>query len=93
MDESYAEVGARVVLGRHTSTDGSYGGLNWNSDMDLFVGKIATIKSIEGNDILGYLCCRVKGNNWNWRVQNMILASDIPLLTSEQKEKLNIHGY
>lgn len=92
MDETYAEVGVKVVLGRHTSTDGSYRGLNWNSDMDLCVGKIATIKSVEGNDSYGCLVC-VKEYGWSWRVQNMILASDIPLLTPEQKEKLQIHGH
>lgn len=90
MDETYAEVGTRVVLGRHTTVRG---GRNWHSSMDCFVGKITAITCIEGNDVNGCLVCSVKGNNWNWRVQNMILASDIPLLTSEQKEKLNIHGY
>lgn len=90
MDETYAEVGARVVLGRHTAVRG---GRNWTSDMERFVGQISTIEYIDGKDFYGCLMCGVKGNDWLWRVQNMILASDIPLLTSEQKERLNIHGH
>ena len=93
MDESYAEVGTKVVLGRHVlkqrlSSPGTSN--NWSDRMDEFVGKTATIDVVFNKDGCGCLLCKVKENNWYWRVENMILASDIPLLTDEQRARLGI---
>jgi hypothetical protein len=94
MDETYAEVGTKVVLGKHIPkpylVNPGLMNANWCSHMDTLVGKIATITGKSGKDGSGCLLCCVKENNWFWRVENMILASDIPLLTPEQKIKLRI---
>lgn len=93
MDESYAEIGTKVVLGRHVtkqllSSRGTSN--NWSNRMDEFVGMVTTITWVWSKDGCGCLLCKVEGNDWYWRVENMILASDIPLLTDEQRARLGI---
>jgi len=90
MDSTYAEAGTKVVLGKHVFKTDSRLSDNWDPQMDSFVGKMATIKEVSGIDDYGCVCCRVKEYGWVWRVENMILASDVPLLTPEQRAKLQI---
>ncbi len=75
MDSTYAEVGTRVII-----TDGGD-----------FVGKKATVTRGPLSQRSG-LCvvCFDNGVSYYWSVRKMILASDIPLLTPEQKRKLGI---
>ena len=91
MDESYAEVGAEVILGKHTR-DPVGCGINWNPYKDKYVGKKTVITKVRSRDLSGCLVCSVQCDNesWAWRVENMILASDVPLLTQEQRAKLRI---
>jgi hypothetical protein len=85
MDESYAEVGTEVILGRPKNNAPGY----WVRTMEPYVGGKATIISVH----LG-LCsvCYVDADmgRYYWRVEDMILASDVPLLTPGQKAKMRI---
>ena len=95
MDNTYAEVGTKVVLVRHVTKPRLSAGTsgfsdNWNSGMDRFIGTTATIVRAFGKDSCGCLLCNVKENGWYWRVESMILASDVPLLTPEQRARLGI---
>lgn len=89
MDNTYAEVGTEVVLGKHVCRSR---GEHWRSEKDQYVGKRTTITYVTGLDFSGCLCCAVSCDNsrWDWRVESMILASDVPLLTPEQKAKMRI---
>ena len=85
MDSTYAEVGTWVILGKHKRRPRA-----WCDCMDRYVGKKAQITSITECSN-GYLACIVAGYSTHpWRVEDMILASDVPLLTPEQKQQLNI---
>ena len=90
MEDVYAEIGTEVILGRHTRTGTCC--TNWYSQQELYVGRKARITRICGCDCIRALCCKVDVDDgvFPWRVENMILASDIPLLTSEQKAKMGI---
>ena len=85
MDESYAEVGTEVILGKHIHIPG--GGSNWNEEKEAYVGMKTTIIRIKSRDYADCLCCAVACDKgiWSWRVKNMILASDVPLLTIDEK--------
>ncbi len=90
MDESYAERGTEVILGRH-KRETVFGTDFCSPEMDPYVGRAAIIKeSFLCGD--GCLCCYVDIDDgvYYWRVEDMILASDVPLLTPEQKIKLGI---
>ena len=85
MDGTYAEVGVWVILGKHKGRPRS-----WCDCMDRYVGKKAQITRITRCSN-GRLACIVNGYSTHpWRVEDMILASDVPLLTPEQKRQLNI---
>jgi hypothetical protein len=91
MDESYAEVGTEVILGKHKRRT-IHNGHAWCPDcMDGFVGKKAKITRVT-RDSGGILICFVSRGpeNHTWRVEDMILASDVPLLTPKQKQELKI---
>ena len=87
MDSSYAEVGTEVILGRPKTDFRGY----WITEMEDHVGKRAKIQTTNIHRS-GYDVCYVDvdGGLCYWRVQDMILASDVPLLTPEQKRQLNI---
>jgi len=88
MDTSYAEKGTEVILGKHVNRSC---GTNWSDTMDLYVGCKTKIVRVTGKDYSGCLCCVVECDRSHfWRVENMILASDVPLLTPEQKVQLRI---
>ena len=89
MDESYAEIGTEVILGKHIERRAGY---NWVPEMDLYVGLRTQIARISGRDTSGCLVCRVQCDCrfWPWRVESMILASDVPLLTPEQRLQMKI---
>ena len=94
MDESYAEVGTEVILGKHVMRRR---GKNWTEAMDVYVGVKVKITGLsrgfsEHRDLSGCLCCKVDLDHGehDWRVESMILASDVPLLTPEQRAKLRI---
>ena len=80
MDSSYAEVGAEVILLDPNRI--------YQSPM---VGQKATINSypfvFSGNLVCSVACN--KRSFW-WRIQDMILASDVSLLTEQQKTQLKI---
>ena len=87
MDASYAEIGTWVILGKHKRF--GWDGFSWNSDMEKYVGQKTKIKHVYPDVIT--VCQVACDNGWYyWRVEDMILASDVPLLTPEQKEKLRI---
>ena len=88
MDASYAEIGTWVILGKHKRFVG-WDGFSWNPDMEKYVGQKTTIKHVY-HDVIT-VCQVACDRGWYyWRVEDMILASDVPLLTPEQKEKLRI---
>ena len=88
MDTSYAEVGTEVILGKHVRRSA---GTNWSEAMEQYVGCKTKIVRVTSPDYSGCLCCVVECDREHfWRVENMILDSDVPLLTSEQKAKLGI---
>lgn len=64
------EVGSVVILGRHDEVDGD---MNWNDDMDQYVGKAAKVTDLVGADASGCLCVSVEGNSFVWRVRNLRL--------------------
>lgn len=90
MDDTYAEVGAEVILGRHThkpwhtpvDTSNQDVVLNWMPAKEKYVGKKARIMWVRGHDLSGCLCCAVDvdGEAWSWRVESMYLASDEVLI-------------
>ncbi len=89
MDDTYAEVGVEVILGEHVPRSR---GANWNPGQELYVGRKTKITRVCGTDYSGCLCCYVEcdfGHN-DWRVENMILASDVPLLTPEDRVRRKI---
>jgi hypothetical protein len=87
MDSTYAEVGTEVILGKPKTDLHGY----WITAMEAHVGKRAKIQLVETH-WLGYQICYVDVDSGvcYWRVQDMILASDVPLLTPEQRQQLNI---
>jgi len=89
MDTSYAEKGTEVILGKHVRRSA---GPNWSEEMERYVGCKTKIVQVTSPDYSGCLCCVVEcdSGEYSWRVENMILASDVPLLTPEQKSKLRI---
>lgn len=70
MDQTYAEVGAEVILGK---------GRGWVPGMERFTGKKATITGFWGSENRH---CIVDLDNgaYVWCVQAMYLATDEPLL-------------
>ena len=89
MDSTYAEVGTWVILGKHNRRVDFYGwdfGFEWQPEMEQYVGRKTQIRITDGR--LCLVWC--DGGAYRWRVENMILASDVPLLTPEQKQQLNI---
>lgn len=90
MDDTYAEVGTEVILGKHTRVGNCC--LAWAEGKECYVGRKTRITMVVGKDCIGALCCRVQCDygKYRWRVENMILASDVPLLIPEQKIKLRI---
>jgi hypothetical protein len=92
MDESYAEVGTWVILGRHKRSVRGFG-TYWDSRMNQYVGRKTKIKHVCAFDDKIVLCQVACDNgHFLWRAEDMILASDVPLLTTEQKAKLGIRG-
>ena len=90
MDESYAEVGTKVILGKHRHTSRS-----WWCEMCMarYIGREAIIKNIRTASDKCVVCkVTINGDEVPhlWRAEDMILASDVPLLTPEQKTKLGI---
>ena len=90
MDESYAEVGTKVILGKHKRC--TRVGTAWcEGDMDAYVGSEATICAVfKATD--GCMACYIDidQGEYYWRAEDMILASDVPLLTPRQKRQLGI---
>ena len=83
MDVTYAEVGTWVILGRHTR-GGDCCEREWEDDMERYVGRQTQITRINCTIIPScYVSC--DGGKYYWRVQDMILASDVPLLTIDEK--------
>ena len=90
MDASYAEIGTWVILGKHKRED-RYLGLSWHPDMEKYVGKKTIIKAVfmrTGGIVICFVAC--DRGRFAWRAEDMILASDVPLLTPEQKAQLRI---
>ncbi len=78
MDPVYAEVGAEVVIAFHRQE------LYTISRPVVYVGRKTVIIRVGDND-----CgVRADGGYYWWPVRDMILASDIDLLTPEQKLKI-----
>jgi hypothetical protein len=91
MDDTYAELGTEVILGKHTykewhlpmrSTCSSNDRLNWSEGKERFVGQKTKITGIRGRDFSGCLCCSVvcDSGRFSWRVESMILASEEDLI-------------
>lgn len=72
--ESYGfiKVGSTVILGQHEDING---GDNWADEMEAFIGKEAVITELPGEDGQGFLCVRVKGNSYAWRVRDLALKN------------------
>ena len=92
MDSTYAEVGTHVILRKHKRLT-NYG-LDWiDGSMDKYVGQEAVIRDVfQAND--GCCVCYVdidQGYHY-WRVEDMILATDVPLLTPRQMAELGIES-
>ena len=70
--ETYGKiaVGSVVILGRHDEVDGD---MNWNDDMDKYVGKAVKVTELVGADASNCLCVSVEGNDFVWRVRNLRL--------------------
>ena len=90
MDSSYAEVGTEVILGKHKRR--TCFGIDWcDGVMDRYVGIKTTIRSVRMLSDGCLVCCvNADDGGVHWRVEDMILASDVPLLTPHQKRQLNI---
>ena len=90
MDESYAEVGTKVILGRHKRR--TRVGIAWcEGEMDAYVGSEATICDVfKATDDCMACYVDIDQGQYYWRAEDMILASDVPLLTPEQKRYLRI---
>ena len=92
MDESYAEIGTHVILGKHKRLT-NYG-TDWIDErMDEYVGKEAVIRDVfQATD--GCCVCYVDVDEgcYYWRVEDMILATDVPLLTPRQMAELGIES-
>jgi len=71
------QVGTAVILGRHSPVGGDD---NWSADMNVFVGRPATVTRLAGTDAQGCPGVRVDvdGGEWYWRIRDMQLASGIP---------------
>ena len=83
MDETYAEIGTEVILCKHKRRISPIG-YSWCD------GCMKT-KITEVFQRSGVLVCLVEnGTHHYWRVEDMILASDVTLLTPKQKRQLNI---
>lgn len=90
MDESYAEVGAWVILGRHKRYV-QWVGTYWDSRMDQYVGRKTKIKHVCAFSDKIVLCSVACDNgHFLWRAEDMILASDVPLLTEAEKTRRKI---
>ena len=88
MDTSYAEKGTEVILGKHVERSA---GTNWSDTMERYVGCKTKIVHVTSPDYSGCLCCVVECDREHfWRVESMILASDVPLLTPEQRLQMKI---
>ncbi|MBP8128806.1 MAG: proteasome accessory factor PafA2 family protein [Candidatus Hydrogenedentes bacterium] len=68
-------IGDRVVLGRHEPVGGSE---NWNSDMEQYVGRTATVLRIVGLDSSGCEVVRVDidQGRYVWRARNLTHAHE-----------------
>ena len=89
MDESYAERGTEVILGMHTR-NGRFG-LEWECAMERYVGRktrITNSRTFSDKTVF----CRVECDRGRflWRAEDMILASDVPLLTEAEKIRRKI---
>jgi hypothetical protein len=75
MKDKY-EIGDKVILGEHeslTMKSGTDTSKNWCADMDQYIGKVATITKVYGNDSFGLIAYNVdidKGQ-YVWRGVNM----------------------
>lgn len=88
MEVIYAEPGTEVILGRHTQ-DNRYAGLEWVYEMERFVGRKTKITALKRGRIPScYVEC--DGGEFYWRIGDMILASDVPLLTPEERVRRKI---
>lgn len=68
----FIKVGSTVILGRHEEVNGSD---NWTEAMDKYVDKEAVVTELAGADAQGFLCVRVKGNAYGWRVRDLTLKN------------------
>ena len=83
MEDIYATVGAEVIIGFHNST-------RYTGVMSKYVGFKTRIRSVYRTLYGRKLWCKVdadRRDEW-WPVCDMILASDIDLLTPEQKARV-----
>lgn len=66
-------VGTKVVLGRHTAVDGD---INWNDQMEPYIGKPATVTELSSVDMVGCPVVKVDLDQgmWSWRIRDMLLA-------------------
>ena len=89
MDDTYAEIGTEVILCKHKRRISPIG-FSWcDGCMDPLIGMKTKITEVFQRS--GVLVCLVEnGTHHYWRVEDMILASDVPLLTPKQKQQLNI---
>jgi hypothetical protein len=67
------KLGDMVRVGRHTPVDGM---TNWLEDMDVFVGRNATITDFVGQDDTGSWLVKldIDQGDWVWRTRNLTLA-------------------
>ena len=65
-------VGIVVILGRHRPVNGDEG---WDSQMDAYVGRQATVTELVGVDAAGCPVIKVDvdGGAWYWRVRDLSL--------------------
>jgi hypothetical protein len=78
MDISYAEVGTEVVIAFHRQEQ--------YHSVQRYIGRKTFITKV---DIFSKTCkTNIDGEFYWWPVRDMILASDIDLLTPEQKLKI-----
>lgn len=84
MEDVYATVGAEVIIGFHNSD-------RYTGRMSRYVGFKTRIRnmyrSLYGKKLLWCKVDADRCDEW-WPVCDMILASDIDLLTPEQKDRI-----
>jgi len=74
MDDTYAEVGVKVILGKSLSEE------CWATEMDEYVGKKTQITYVGWGPDHGWCRVAIDRGVWWWCIQDMILATEKALV-------------